>query len=365
MHKVGFIGWRGMVGSVLIDRMLAENDFKQDIEPIFFTTSQAGQTAPNIGVSLPNLVDAYALEQLQKLDIILTCQGSDYTNEILPQLRNNGWNGYWIDAASALRMDKDSIIILDPLNRDQIDNGISQGIKNFIGGNCTVSLMMLAISGLLNKNLVEWVSSMTYQAISGAGAKAMQELLAQMGYLTQNSPSTNIITLEKQLREKTQSSEFPNKTIGNALALNLLPWIDSAVAQGQTREEWKASAEMNKILQTKQPIPVDGICVRVSSLRSHSQALTIKLKENLPLEKINQLIQNGNQWVKFIDNNKKDTFHELTPISTSGTLNIAVGRVKKTNISPYHINLFTVGDQLLWGAAEPLRRMLNILLENT
>ncbi len=361
MYKVGFIGWRGMVGSVLIDRMLAEKDFNKNIKATFFTTSQAGQAAPNIGVDLPNLVDAYDMNALLEMDIILTCQGSDYTKQMLTPLRQKGWQGYWIDAASALRMDDNSIIVLDPLNRKQIDHALQNGIKNFIGGNCTVSLMMLAISGLLKANLVEWVSSMTYQAISGAGAKAMEELLSQMGYLTQNLQSNNIIELEKQLRGKIQSDDFPNKIINNALALNLLPWIDSAVDNGQTREEWKASAEMNKILQPKTNIPVDGICVRVSSLRSHSQALTIKLKEDLPLEKINSLLKSGNEWVTLIDNNKEATFKGLTPIATSGTLNIAVGRVKKTNISPYHINLFTVGDQLLWGAAEPLRRILNII----
>jgi aspartate-semialdehyde dehydrogenase len=361
MHKVGFVGWRGMVGSVLIDRMLTENDFDKNIDPTFFTTSQAGQAAPSIGINLPVLVDAHDLNALSKMDIILTCQGSDYTKKILTPLRQKGWDGYWIDAASALRMDDDSIIVLDPLNRAQIDSAIESGIKNFIGGNCTVSLMMLAISGLLNAKLVEWVSSMTYQAISGAGAKAMQELLAQMGYLTQNAQSTNIIELEQQLRQKIQSEDFPKNVINNSLALNLLPWIDSAVENGQTREEWKACAEMNKILQSKNNIPVDGICVRVSSLRSHSQALTIKLKEDIPLDEINSLLKNGNEWVKLVDNNKDATFKDLTPISTSGSLDIAVGRVKKTNISPYHINLFTVGDQLLWGAAEPLRRVLNIL----
>jgi aspartate-semialdehyde dehydrogenase len=363
MNNVGFIGWRGMVGSVLMDRMIAENDFNK-IKPIFFTTSQVGQLAPEIGVELPKLADAYDINQLKALDIIVTCQGSDYTQIVLPQLRKLDWKGYWIDAASSLRMNDDSIIVLDPLNRQHIDNAIKNGIKNYIGGNCTVSLMMLAISGLLQENLVEWVSSMTYQAISGSGAKAMQELLEQMGFLAKDLKSTNIIELEKSLRLKTQSSEFPNNIIGNTLALNLLPWIDSAMENGQTREEWKASAEMNKILDAKHVIPVDGICVRISSLRSHSQALTIKLKEDIPLERINEILKNGNEWVRFVDNNKEDTFKSLTPISTSGTLDIAVGRVKKTNISPYHINLFTVGDQLLWGAAEPLRRILNILVTN-
>ena len=362
MHKLGIVGWRGMVGRVLLERMLAENDF-DNTQPTLFSTSQAGQQPPDIGLTLPPLADAWDVTELAGMDIIISCQGGDYTRNMQSRLRDHGWQGYWIDAASALRMDPDSVIVLDPINRRHIDRALEKGVKNYIGGNCTVSLMMLAIAGLLKHNLVEWVSAMTYQAISGSGAKAMQELIAQMNELGPAASDPDILTAERHMRERSYAQDFPDDTIGHTLAMNVLPWIDSPMPNGQTREEWKAQAEMNKILQRRQrPIPVDGICVRIGTLRSHSQALTLKLKEDLSVEAIQELLTHQAPWVSLIENSKEATFNSLTPVDVSGKMDIAVGRIKKTGISKRHINLFTVGDQLLWGAAEPLRRVLRIIM---
>ena len=365
MMKVGMVGWRGMVGSVLMQRMQEENDF-QGVEPVFFSTSQAGQPAPMNAGTLKNADD---IAELQKLDIIITCQGGDYTKAIHPQLRQAGWQGYWIDAASTLRMEKDAVIILDPVNRDVIDAALKNGQKDFIGGNCTVSLMLMALGGLFRADLIEWLSSMTYQAASGAGAPNMRELLSQMGVLHNSvadllkDPSSAILEIDQKVTEILRSDAIPKKEFGFALAGNLLPWIDREVEDGQSREEWKGFAETNKILGTKEAIPVDGICVRVSAMRCHSQALTIKLKKDLPIAEIEALIANDNPWVKLVPNNKADSLAQLTPAAVSGTLTVPIGRVRKMKMGPQYVSAFTCGDQLLWGAAEPLRRMLRILSE--
>ncbi|MBE0504757.1 MAG: aspartate-semialdehyde dehydrogenase [Desulfuromonadales bacterium] len=363
--KVGLVGWRGMVGSVLMQRMQEENDF-QGIEPVFFSTSQAGQAAPMNAGTLKNADD---IAELQKLDVIITCQGGDYTKAIHPRLRQAGWQGYWIDAASTLRMEKDAVIILDPVNRDVIDAALKNGQKDFVGGNCTVSLMLMALGGLFRADLIEWLSSMTYQAASGAGAPNMRELLSQMG-VVQNSvadllkdPSSAILEIDRKVTETLRSDVMPKKEFGFALAGSLLPWIDREVEDGQSREEWKGFAETNKILGMVQPIPVDGLCVRVSAMRCHSQALTIKLRKDLPIAEIEALIANDNQWVKLVPNNKADSLAQLTPAAVSGTLTVPIGRVRKMKMGPQYISAFTCGDQLLWGAAEPLRRMLRILSE--
>lgn len=366
MIKVGFIGWRGMVGSVLMERMMAENDFR-DIEPQFFTTSQVGQAGPNVGKEIPLLKDAYDFATLTQMDVIVTCQGSDYTKKTLPELRNSGWDGYWIDAASALRMDENSIIVLDPVNRHVIDNALSSGTKNFIGGNCTVSLMLMALGGLFQHDLIEWVTSMTYQAASGAGAKNMRELIAQMAAIAGSSqahladPQSPIVELDKNVLATMNSATFPTENFGAPLIGNVLPWIDSAMENGQTREEWKGVAETNKILQTKQIIPIDGICVRIGAMRCHSQALTLKLRKDIPLDEITSIIEKANDWVKVVPNNKQDSIAHLTPAAVTGTLTVPVGRIRKLNIGPEYLTVFTVGDQLLWGAAEPIRRMLKIV----
>ncbi len=363
MMKVGLVGWRGMVGSVLMQRMQEENDF-QGIEPVFFSTSQAGQPAPLNAGTLKNADD---IAELQKLDVIITCQGGDYTKAVHPQLRQAGWQGYWIDAASTLRMEKDAVIILDPVNRDVIDAALKNGQKDFIGGNCTVSLMLMALGGLFRADLIEWLSSMTYQAASGAGAPNMRELLSQMGVLHNSvadllkDPSSAILEIDQKVTETLRSDVMPKKEFGFALAGNLLPWIDREVEDGQSREEWKGFAETNKILGTAEPIPVDGLCVRVSAMRCHSQALTIKLKKDLPIAEIEALIANDNPWVKLVANNKADSLAQLTPAAVSGTLTVPIGRVRKMKMGPQYISAFTCGDQLLWGAAEPLRRMLRIL----
>jgi len=363
--KVGLVGWRGMVGSVLMQRMQEENDF-QGIEPVFFSTSQAGQPAPLNAGALKNADD---IAELQKLDVIITCQGGDYTKAIHPRLRQAGWQGYWIDAASTLRMEKDAVIILDPVNRNVIDAALKNGQKDFIGGNCTVSLMLMALGGLFRADLIEWLTSMTYQAASGAGAPNMRELLSQMG-VVQNSvadllkdPSSAILEIDRKVTETLRSDVMPKKEFGFALAGSLLPWIDREVEDGQSREEWKGFAETNKILGMVEPIPVDGLCVRVSAMRCHSQALTIKLRKDLPIAEIEALIANDNQWVKLVPNNKADSLAQLTPASVSGTLTVPIGRVRKMKMGPQYISAFTCGDQLLWGAAEPLRRMLRILSE--
>jgi len=366
--KVGLVGWRGMVGSVLMQRMIEENDLA-GIEPVFFSTSQAGQAAPDYGQGPSILEDAGNLTKLAEQEIIITCQGGDYTKEIHPALRAKGWQGYWIDAASSLRMEKNAVIILDPVNRDVINQALVSGVKDFIGGNCTVSLMLMAIGGLFKAGLVEWVSSMTYQAASGAGAPNMRELLAQMGTLNQvvaeelKDPGSAILEIDRKVTATLRGGSMPKTEFGFPLAGSLLPWIDREVEDGQSREEWKGYAETNKILGTTSPIPVDGICVRVGAMRCHSQGLTIKLNRDLPIAEIERIIADDNQWVKLIPNNKADSLAGLTPTAVSGTLTVPVGRVRKMKLGPQYLSAFTCGDQLLWGAAEPLRRMLRILVD--
>jgi len=363
--KVGIVGWRGMVGSVLMQRMQEENDFA-GIEPVFFSTSQAGQDAP---MGAGKLISADDLGALQQLDVILTCQGGDYTKAVHPELRRQGWQGYWIDAASTLRMEKDAVIILDPVNRHVIDQALRNGQKDFIGGNCTVSLMLMALGGLFRANLVEWISTMTYQAASGAGAPNMREFLSQMGVLQGTvaeelkNPGSAILEIDRKVTNALRDGSMPTKEFGFPLAGNVLPWIDREVEDGQSREELKGFLETNKILGTSSPIPVDGICVRVGAMRCHSQALTIKLNKDLPLAEIENLIANDNQWVKLIPNTKAETLAGLTPAAVSGTLTVPIGRLRKMKMGPQYLQAFTCGDQLLWGAAEPLRRMLRILLE--
>jgi aspartate-semialdehyde dehydrogenase len=367
MIRVGFVGWRGMVGSVLMERMLSENDLS-GCEPLFFTTSQVGQEGPDIGRPIPPLQDAKDIDILKNQDIIVTCQGSGYTKEIYPRLRDAGWEGYWIDAASALRMEEKSVIVLDPVNHGVIDDALDRGIKDYIGGNCTVSLMLMAIGGLFKNGCIEWLTSMTYQAASGAGAQNMRELVRQMDAIGEGAramvadPASAILDIDRQVLSTMKAPDFPADNFGVPLAGSAIPWIDSRLPSGQSREEWKGFAETNKILQTASPIPIDGICVRIGSMRCHSQALTIKLKQDLPLEEITAVIRNANDWVKVVPNNKEDSLRDLTPTAVTGTLDIPVGRIRKLNMGPEYITLFTVGDQLLWGAAEPLRRMLRILL---
>jgi aspartate-semialdehyde dehydrogenase len=366
--KVGMIGWRGMVGSVLMQRMRDENDFA-DIEPIFFTTSQAGEAAPDVGKGDSLLEDAFNIEKLAQMDIVITCQGGSYTEEVHPKLRATGWKGYWIDAASTLRMSSQAVIILDPTNRPVIDRALSNRTRDFIGGNCTVSLMLMAMGGLFKAGQVEWLSSMTYQAASGAGAQNMRELLCQMGSLNScvarelATPSSAILEIDQKITAQFKDSQFPIEQFGAPLAGSLIPWIDKAVDAGQTKEEWKGFAETNKILQTETPIPIDGLCIRIGAMRSHSQALTIKLKQDIPLDEIMDMLRKDNEWVDVVDNNKADTLARLTPAAISGTLTVPVGRIRKMNMGPEYLTAFTVGDQLLWGAAEPLRRMLRILVE--
>ncbi len=361
MKNIGFIGWRGMVGSVLMDRMQAENDFS-GLSPVFFSTSQAGQAGPDIGVGPQPLQDAFDIAILAGLDAIVTCQGGDYTRVVHPQLRAAGWEGYWIDAASSLRMEEDSLIILDPVNRAVIDRGIENGVKDFIGANCTVSLMLMGVHGLFNNNWVEWISSMTYQSASGAGAENMIELIQQMGVLGRScTPGQSALELEQVVSGKMRGTEFPQEQFGTALAGSLIPWIDRCMDNGQTREEWKGENETHKILQGERFIPIDGQCVRVGAMRCHSQALTIKLNADVPLADIEAAITGANEWVQLVPNEKAATLAQLTPISVSGQLHISVGRLRKMTIGPEYLTCFTVGDQLLWGAAEPLRRMLLIL----
>jgi aspartate-semialdehyde dehydrogenase len=371
MLKVGLVGWRGMVGSVLLRRMVEEHDFTK-IKTKFFSTSAVGEPVPIAAPHLLNqlLVDAYALEELSSLDCILTTQGSAYTTGVLPQLRALGWNGYWLDASSALRMNADTIILLDPINATAIMHGLCTGVKNYSGGNCTVSLMLLALQGLFQDDLVEWVSSMTYQAASGAGANHIRELLQQSGVIYSAvanllvDKDTPILNIEQQVTAAMRQESFPCEYFLAPLAGSVIPWIDTEVANGQTKEEWKGTAETNKILGlVPEKIKVDGVCVRVGTLRCHSQALTIKLKSpNLPLAELEAKIAGANPWVNLIANTKTNTLQALTPAAVSGSLSIAVGRLKKLNFGPEYLSLFTVGDQLLWGAAEPLRRMLQILV---
>jgi len=371
MKKVGFIGWRGMVGSVLIKRMIDELDF-DNFDSYFFSTSQVGQKNPEWKINFKNklLIDAFDVQELSKMDIIITCQGGSYTEKVFSKLRALGWAGHWIDAASTLRMEKNSVIVLDPLNMASIDSAYDAGIKNWVGGNCTVSLMLLAIHGLLKEDLVEWVSSMTYQAASGAGASNMRELLLQMGQIYSlvsddlNQKNSNILDIDSKVLALMNSENFQKDYFKAPLAGNLIPWIDEDLENGQSREEWKGQSETNKILNsTFNSIKVDGLCVRIGTMRSHSQALTIKLKKSISIEAINEIISNGNQWVKFIPNDKESSMSLLSPAEVSGKLDIAVGRTRKLDIEKNCISVFTVGDQLLWGAAEPIRRMLKILIK--
>ncbi len=358
--QVGFIGWRGMVGSVLIQRMTQEQDFNR-FNSVFFSTSQKGQIAPEVINGNAILQDAYDMKLLTEMNVLVTCQGSEYSQRVLPQLRKLGWKGFWIDAASYYRMEQESMIVLDPINRKKIDAALNSGIKNYIGSNCTVSLMMLAIQGLINADLINWISVMSYQAVSGAGANAMQELLQQTAILDRDVVATgDILETEKAIRLKSQSEAFPCMNFMTAMAFNVLPFIDTVLPNGQSKEEWKIQAELNKILTRADLIAIDGICVRVPVLRAHSQALTIELKKTVSLREIETLLSSANPWVRFVENTPQETAKYLTPMAVTDTLNISVGRVKRTNLSNRHIQLFTVGDQLLWGAAEPLRRMLNI-----
>jgi aspartate-semialdehyde dehydrogenase len=358
-----------MVGSVLMQRMQQERDFDH-VDPVFFTTSQVGGKGPAIGKEVAALKDAHDITELKAMDIIISCQGGDYTNEIYPKLRAEGWNGYWIDAASALRMQKDAVIILDPVNRDVIDAALKQGGKDFIGGNCTVSLMLMGMHGLFKAGLVEWVTAMTYQAASGAGAQNMRELLSQMGTLhgavksLLDDPVSSILEIDRKVSDVQRSGALPTEHFGVPLAGSLIPWIDKDLGNGQSKEEWKAQAEGNKILGSDaDPIPMDGVCVRIGAMRCHSQALTIKLRRNLPIAEIEGLLAAANQWVKVIPNRKEVSVEELTPAAVTGTLAVPIGRLRKLPMGGDYLTAFTVGDQLLWGAAEPLRRMLRILLE--
>jgi aspartate-semialdehyde dehydrogenase len=367
--KVGLIGWRGMVGSVLLQRMRAEHDFDH-IEPVFFSTSQAGGRAPEIGRPAPPLKDAKDLAELATCDVLISCQGGEYTAEVHPALRTGGWQGYWIDAASTLRMSDSAVIILDPVNRDVIDRALDEGSRDFIGGNCTVSLMLMAMTGLFRAGLVEWVSAMTYQAASGAGAQNMRELASQMGAAHASvekflaDPASSIADIDREMAATLRRESFPTKQFGHPLAGSLLPWIDRDLGNGQSREEWKGMAECNKILgRTEERIPVDGICVRVGAMRCHSQALTVKLRHNVPLPEIEALLGAAHEWVRVIPNEKDVTLRELTPAAVTGTLAVPVGRLRKLAMGDEFLAAFTVGDQLLWGAAEPLRRMLRIIVD--
>ena len=368
MKLVGLVGWRGMVGSVLMQRMQDEGDFAH-IEPVFFTTSNPGGDAPKMAKNETKLKSATDIAELSKCEIIISCQGGDYTTEVFPKLRAAGWNGYWIDAASALRMEKDAVIILDPVNRPVIDKALASGIRNYIGGNCTVSLMLMAIDGLFKEDLVEWVSAMTYQAASGAGAQNMRELLQQMGEVhfaakaLLQDPASAILEIDREVAGILRDESFPTEHFGVPLAGSLLPWIDTDLGNGQSREEWKGHAETNKILgRDNSPIPVDGLCVRVGAMRCHSQGLTLKLKKDLPVDEIEKILARGNKWVRVVANRRDETLQKLTPVAVTGTLEVPVGRIRKLKMGGEYVSAFTVGDQLLWGAAEPLRRMLRILL---
>ena len=369
MLKVGLIGWRGMVGSVLMQRMREEHDFDV-IDPVFFTTSNAGGAGPAIGKDVAPLKDARHIDELKAMDAIISCQGGDYTSDVYPQLRAAGWKGYWIDAASTLRMQDEAIIILDPVNKDVIKNGLANGVKTYVGGNCTVSLMLMAIGGLFDKGLIEWISPMTYQAASGAGARNMRELIQQMGAVNSevkaliDDPASAILEIDKKVADFIRSERYPVDAWPVPLAGSLIPWIDVQLDSGQSKEEWKAQVEANKILgRSGNPIPIDGLCVRVGAMRCHSQALTIKMSKDVPLDEINGIIASHNQWVKVVPNEREITMRELTPAAVTGTLTIPVGRMRKLTMGPQYLSAFTVGDQLLWGAAEPLRRMLRIVVE--
>ena len=367
--RVGLIGWRGMVGSVLLQRMRAEDDFAH-VDPVFFSTSQVGAPAPAIGGSATRLRDAKNLDELAACDVLVSCQGGDYTSEMHPRLRQAGWTGFWIDAASTLRMADDAVIVLDPVNRDVIDRALAGGGRDFIGGNCTVSLMLMALTGLFREGLVEWVSAMTYQAASGAGARQMRELVEQMGAAHASvasllaDPASAIGDIDRTMADTLRSPAFPAAHFGHPLAGSLLPWIDKDLGNGQSREEWKAMVECNRILGLEPgAVPVDGICVRVGAMRCHSQALTIKLTRDVPLDEVEHLLASAHEWVRVVPNEKDATLASLTPAAVTGTLAVPVGRLRKLHMGPEYLGAFTVGDQLLWGAAEPLRRMLRILVE--
>jgi len=369
IEQVGIVGWRGMVGSVLLERMRAEDDFK-GLNTTFYTTSQVGDPGPDIGHGNSALLDAYDTTALSQHDAIISCQGGDYTKQVLPQLREQGWQGYWIDAAREKRMDDDSIIVLDPVNREMIDRGIESGVKNYIGGNCTVSLMLLALGGLFREDLIEWMTCMTYQAASGGGARHMRELVSQMAKLGDESreyladPNSGIIPLDARVNQTLARDDFPTEQFGAPLAASLLPWIDAGMESGETREEWKGYVEGNKILgRQAEPIPIDSLCVRVGAMRCHSQAFTIKLRRDVPLADLESIIDGANDWVRLVHNDKESSFEQLTPAAVTGTLDIPIGRVRKLRLGSDYLGAFTVGDQLLWGAAEPLRRILGILRE--
>lgn len=369
MLKVGFVGWRGMVGSVLMQRMMEENDFAH-IEPQFFTTSQVGGEGPNVGKETPPLQDAKNTQALQAMDVIVSCQGGDYTTEIFPKLRNAGWQGHWVDAASTLRMEKEAVIILDPVNMHVIRDALSKGGKNWVGGNCTVSLMLMALNGLFKADLVEWTTSMTYQAASGAGAQNMRELLKQMGEAHRvasdflKDPASAILDIDREVAGTLRDKDFPTAHFGVPLAGSLIPWIDKDLGNGQSKEEWKGGVETNKILgREANPVIIDGLCVRIGAMRCHSQALTIKLKKDIPLDEISHMLSEANAWAKVVPNEREASMRELTPAAVTGTLTTPVGRLRKLAMGNAYLSAFTVGDQLLWGAAEPLRRMLRILIE--
>lgn len=369
MLRVGLVGWRGMVGSVLMQRMMQENDFAQ-IEPQFFTTSQVGGQAPNVGKDSAPLKDAKNIADLKQMDVIISCQGGDYTGEIFPQLRSVGWSGHWIDAASTLRMENNAVIILDPVNMHVIQDAYVKGNNNWVGGNCTVSLMLMALNGLFKADLVEWATSMTYQAASGAGAQNMRELLKQMGEAhfaaseLLADPASAILEIDRTVAGTLRDEKFPTAHFGVPLAGSLIPWIDKDLGNGQSKEEWKGGAETNKILgREANPVHIDGLCVRIGAMRCHSQALTIKLKQDVPLDEISQMLAEANQWAKVIPNEREASMRDLTPTAVTGKLVTPVGRLRKLNMGGEYLSAFTVGDQLLWGAAEPLRRMLRVLIE--
>ena len=374
MKLVGLVGWRGMVGSVLMQRMQEEGDFAH-IEPVFFSTSNAGGKAPSMAKNETTLKDANDIDALKKCDIIITCQGGDYTTDVFPKLRAAGWDGYWIDAASTLRMNDDAVIVLDPVNLGVIKAALGKGVKNYVGGNCTVSCMLMGLGGLFQHDLVDWMTSMTYQAASGGGAQHMRELLTQFGSINADvktlldNPASAILEIDRKVLARQHSMSADEiKQFGAPLAGNLIPWIDKDLGDGMSREEWKGGAETNKILGKgeafgSKAIPVDGLCVRIGAMRCHSQALTIKLKKDVPLDEVNDIIAQNNQWVKVVPNNREASMKDLTPAAVTGSLTIPVGRLRKMQMGGEYLSAFTVGDQLLWGAAEPLRRMLRIVLE--
>ena len=371
-QAVGLVGWRGMVGSVLMQRMRDEGDFSL-FEPVFFSTSNAGGAAPSWASGAGPLQDAHDIQALKKLPIIVTAQGGDYTKRVYESLRKEGWDGLWIDAASTLRMKDDAVIVLDPVNRNVIDAALAKGVKNFVGGNCTVSCMLIGLAGLFKQDLVEWMTSMTYQAASGGGAQHMRELLTQFGLLNQSvgnlldDPASAILEIDRGVLAKQKDEALPRDHFGVPLAGSLIPWIDTDLGNGMSREEWKGGAETNKILGRGEgfgtaAVPVDGLCVRIGAMRCHSQALTIKLRRDVPLDEINDIIRDGSKWAKVVPNQREATMQQLTPVAVTGTLDIPVGRMRKLAMGEDYLSAFTVGDQLLWGAAEPLRRMLRIAL---